>query len=249
MYTAADREQEIQSSFDKLKELDARLDRQLQGMEGRSADKRLSLKRIAACLFVLLLLLILPFFILVRTSVFLFAHYALNGWISLGAGAGATVLLLTTYAAAINYLVRDSMSVHRYIRRGIGVLVLVFCTYGLVYLSGLNAKSPEVASYYRSLHPIIRVATSTTILFSSDLVITDMQRVPDDYRLMGLPGRQRSYHYLQETGYVHALDLRTKGRAEWKNVLVEALFKAMGMTTLRHTGTADHLHVALPLPG
>jgi hypothetical protein len=45
---------------------------------------------------------------------------------------------------------------------------------------------------------------------------------------------------------VHAVDLRTIGRAEWKNVLLNWYFRSMGFRTLRHVGTADHLHVSLP---
>jgi hypothetical protein len=33
-----------------------------------------------------------------------------------------------------------------------------------------------------------------------------------------------------------------------RNGLVRLYFEALGFRTLRHVGTADHLHVALPLP-
>jgi hypothetical protein len=64
---------------------------------------------------------------------------------------------------------------------------------------------------------------------------------------MGLPARIESMHYEQSDGYVHAMDLRTKGREDWRNAAVELYFRAAGFETLRHVGTADHLHVALPL--
>jgi len=41
------------------------------------------------------------------------------------------------------------------------------------------------------------------------------------------------------------VDLRT--RSPFRSVLVEWYFWAMGFATLRHTGTADHLHVQLVL--
>lgn len=36
---------------------------------------------------------------------------------------------------------------------------------------------------------------------------------------------------------------------EWRNLAAELAFRAMGFHTLRHVGTADHLHVSLRLPG
>ena len=50
-------------------------------------------------------------------------------------------------------------------------------------------------------------------------------------------------------GHVYAVDIRTKGRKEWQNSLVRGYFRAMGFETLRHVGTADHLHVSLPPTG
>jgi hypothetical protein len=81
------------------------------------------------------------------------------------------------------------------------------------------------------------------------LLITDLSRHPSDYEAMGLSVNPQSLHYPQADGYVHALDLRTKGRGEVRNLLMQGYFAALGFRTLRHEGTADHLHVALPLPG
>jgi hypothetical protein len=41
--------------------------------------------------------------------------------------------------------------------------------------------------------------------------------------------------------------VRTNGRSKATNLLVELYFILMGFETLRHVGTADHLHVALPV--
>jgi hypothetical protein len=49
----------------------------------------------------------------------------------------------------------------------------------------------------------------------------------------------------QEDGYAYAVDIRTLGRPEWRTRLVSLYFRAMGFGTLRHVGTADHLHVYL----
>jgi hypothetical protein len=65
---------------------------------------------------------------------------------------------------------------------------------------------------------------------------------------MGLPPYERSLHLRQDDGYAHAVDLRTAGRSEWRNFLMRSYYRLMGFRTLRHVGTADHLHVSLPLP-
>jgi len=54
-------------------------------------------------------------------------------------------------------------------------------------------------------------------------------------------------HARQRDGWAHAVDLRTIGRSAIVNLLVEWYFRAMGFRTLRHVGTADHLHVELPI--
>ncbi|HBX65628.1 MAG TPA: hypothetical protein DEG32_05560 [Balneolaceae bacterium] len=130
---------------------------------------------------------------------------------------------------------------------GVGALVLAFCFYGLMYLSSVNAKSDDIREVYRSMHPILRVAVATTTLADSDLVVTDIQRQPEDYAAMGIPVNQRSLHFPQPTGYVHAIDLRTIGRNEFRNFILRTSLEFMGLKTIRHVGTADHLHVALPV--
>lgn len=239
-------------SFEKLKELDAYFDEQLKGVKksGKSVHRKapgLSLKKIVAFGFGLLFMLILPFLVLIRSSVYLYTNYGMNGWLALSLGVSVTILLLLIYAVIVNYSLRQSARIHKYLRRGIALLVVAYCGYGLLYFSGVNAKSAEVKSYYQSLHPIMRVTMATTILFNDDIIVTDMHRTPDDYRSMGLPVRDQSLHYPQKSGYVHAVDIRTKGRPEWKNRITEITFKLFGLSTLRHVGTADHLHISLPL--
>lgn len=249
-------------SYEKLKELDALFDRQLREFPGsrgkrsqselasasRSASaKAWSLKKIFGLAIGLMLLSLLPFLVLIRTSLFVYLEYGANGWIALGAGVAMTILLLLLYAAFIRYRFKQKGRVHKYIRRAIVFLVLAFCSYGLLYLSGLNAKNAEIESYYRTLHPILRVSLATTLLVDDELIVTDMQREPEDYAEMGLPVRQESLHYLQDTGFVHAVDLRTRNRPEWKNWMTQGVFYVLGMNTLRHVGTADHLHISLPV--
>lgn len=81
------------------------------------------------------------------------------------------------------------------------------------------------------------------------LLITDLSRHPSDYEDMGLSVNPRSLHYRQPDGYVHALDLRTKGRTEVRILLTKSYFAALRFRRLCHRGTADYLHVSLPIPG
>jgi hypothetical protein len=113
------------------------------------------------------------------------------------------------------------------------------------FVSRVNAKDDAVRSVYTATHPLLRVALSTLMLADREAVITDISRTPDDYKRMRLAVNQRSLHYPQADGWVHAVDLRT--RSPFRSVLVEWYFRAMGFKTLRHVGTSDHLHVYLPV--
>jgi len=192
-------------------------------------------------------LIVLPFAVLVRVSTYLYSARSAQTWIALAGGVAATVLVVTLYSAVVSKKLTGKARVRVLAKRVALPLVLTYCAYTLLYLSSVNAKSPEVREYYRSLHPLLRLATSTVILVDRDIVITDLHRTPDDYAKMGLPVQQESLHYAQSDGFVHAIDLRTVGRPQWRNALVELYFRAAGFETLRHVGTADHLHVALLL--
>lgn len=234
-------------SFNELKELDAYFDKQLNASSTEpERGKSFSFKRLLLWVTGILASILLPFIVLIRGSLYAYMSYGLSGWIALLAGVVATSLLLMGYALVVNYAVTKSYRVHKYIRRGIIALVIAYCGYGLLYLSSMNAKNAEVQSYYSSLHPILRVSLSTVILADGDLVITDLQRSPEAYEAMGLTVNNNSKHFPQEEGYVHAADIRTIGRAEWKNWLTEKSFQLLGFKTVRHVGTADHLHISLP---
>lgn len=190
-------------------------------------------------------LVIMPFFLLVRTSVYLKVTYGFTGWIALGGGVIATILLLITYLFFLFRKVQNKKLLLKYSLAGASATVFGFCMFSLFYLSGVNAKNPDVRDLYRSMHPILRVAITTVTLADGNLVITDIKRIPDDYSRMGLPVNPASLHYQQENGYVHAVDLRTRDRGIIRNGLLRTSLKLMGFRTLRHTGTADHLHVEL----
>ncbi|MFB6280356.1 MAG: hypothetical protein ABEK75_12690, partial [Salinibacter sp.] len=132
------------------------------------------------------------------------------------------------------------------------LLVLVglglFQGYVLLAPNPAHVKSGEVHAEYTELHPLLRMSVATFLLVDDALLITDVSRHPSDYEAVGLSLNPHSLHYRQADGYVHAMDLRTKGRSEARILLTRRYFSALGFRTLRHVGTADHLHVALPLP-
>jgi len=192
-------------------------------------------------------LALLPFFVLVRGSVFLYSHRGAGPWLALAGGAGCTLVVVTTYAAWLSHRLTGRVNVLSLTRRVTLPLVLAYCGYALIYLSSGNAKSDQVRAYYGSLHPLLRVALSTWILVDKDILITDLARRPADYAAMGMRPNDGSLHYVQADGYIHAVDLRTGGRSGVKNRLVQLYFWSVGLGTLRHVGTADHLHVELPL--
>ncbi len=240
-------------SFNELAELNKQFDRQLKELQGKGESKGklegqpFSYKKIFLKFLVLGLCLVAPFVVLVRTSVYMYSNYQFNGWVALAVGVLMTVLLLIGYGLFLTFRYGKGVRINKYITRGIVVLVMAYTLYGLLYYSSLNTKTDEIRSYYRSLHPIMRVALATTTLADSDLLITDIQREPEDYAQMGLLVNQGSLHYVQSNGYVHAVDLRMRGRAEWKNWFTRTTINIIGLKTIRHVGTADHLHVYLPL--
>ena len=93
----------------------------------------------------------------------------------------------------------------------------------------------------------MRLGASTYFIFDRDAVVTDLERTAEDYLAMGLPINETSLHFKLEDRYVHAMDLRTIGRSPRRNALTVAYFRIMGFRSLHHVGTADHLHVSLPL--
>ena len=194
-----------------------------------------------------LLVAFLPFLVLVKVAVFLYAREGYATVLALVGGTACTAAVVTAYAALVWHRFTGRVRVGLVVRRFALPLVVAYCGYALIYLSSANAKSDRVRAYYTSLHPLVRVALSTLILADQELVVTDLARGPEDYAAMGLAPNDGSLHYVQRDGYTHAADLRTAGRSELKNRLVQAYFWSMGFATLRHVGTGDHLHVELSL--
>ncbi len=196
----------------------------------------------------LFLLLALPFILLIRGAVYCHIHQAWSPWMALMGGALGAMVVLILYLSFLHGKFTGRMGGSGALKRRAiiaSILVLGYCAHGLVFLSSNNAKGAEVQKEFTRLHPILRLGVSTLIFLDSNLMITDASRQPEDYRKMGLPTKTRSLHYPQRNGFVHAIDLRTQGHSEWRNTLLKGYFWMMGFQTLRHVGTADHLHVSL----
>lgn len=182
--------------------------------------------------------------LLIKASLWLHVNQDVNPWLSLIGSAGALALLSALVTAIFTAIVfRKNWLSPLFKSFSFGWLVILLPILLFAGLAGY--KSPNLAKEAQQAHPILRSAVSVVALFDGDVVLTDIARSPQDYQTMGLTPFQASKHYPQADGYVHAVDLRTIGKAEWKNVLLEWSFKGMGFNTLRHTGTADHLHIAL----
>lgn len=191
-----------------------------------------------------LVVIALPFVVLVRGAVFFYEHGHVPTWLALLVAGPLTVGLVTVYASRLSRALTGRSRALLLAKWVALPLVVFYCGYSLLYLSRVNAK-PEVRAYYTSVHPLLRLALSTWILVDPDIVVTDMRRAREDYPRLRLPINETSLHYRQADGWVHAVDLRTAGRGGLRNLLVRAYFWAMGFDTLRHVGTADHLHVEL----
>ena len=186
----------------------------------------------------------LPFLVYVRVSVYLYLH-GMHPWAAILLSALITCGIVSGLVVLIAHRFRRRARVPTVVKWAAVPMAFIWCVYAAFYLSRVNVKSDDVQAYYSALNPILRVALSTIVLVDPDLVVTDMGRVRADYRRMGLPVNERTKHYRQPDGWVHAVDLRTRGRGVIRNRVVQLYFWSMGFSTLRHVGTADHLHVQL----
>ena len=190
-----------------------------------------------------LLIVTAPFLVLVRGAVWLYESHGVPGWAALTLAGWATLMLLSLYSASLSRRFTGRARWNQVAKWIAAPLVVGYLAFSLLYLARGNAKDDVIRSVYTSTHPILRVALTTMMLVDRKAVITDIARTPDDYKRMGLAVSQRSMHYPQADGWVHAVDLRT--RSPFRSVLVDWYFRLMGFDTLRHTGTSDHLHVQL----
>lgn len=204
----------------------------------------------AALFFILktIVILVLPFIFLIRGAVYMHEHLQAYPGMAILGGAVATIILLLFYFAIFYGRLTGKLGNRNAFKfKMLFALLLVgaYCVHALSFLSKNNAKTTEVQQEYRSLHPILRLSISTILFVDKDLILTDASRLPEDYRKMGLKTKKQSLHYKQKNGYAHAFDVRTKGHSGVRNFLLEWYFKLMGLNTLRHGGTGDHLHISL----
>ena len=188
--------------------------------------------------------LTLPFIALLRGSTALYSGTQWPVWLCiLVAGLGAAVLLTGGSWMIVR---RFGWRLSAFWARSLILIVTGFTIYTLLYISVDNVKSGEIRTTYQSLHPLLRLSAGTLFILDASSVVTDTGRTREDYARMGLPVNESSLHFAQGDGYVHAFDLRTQGRDEWRNRVKQLWFSTLGFRTLRHVGTADHLHVSLP---
>jgi hypothetical protein len=208
---------------------------------------RLAWRKPAVRVFALGLLAVLPFVVLVRGSVYFYEERGWPAWLAVVAAGSATLMLVALYGLWLTRRISGQARFSGVVTWVAFPLVLGYCSHALAYVSKSNASADGVRTEYRATHPLLRLALSTLILAKPDLLITDLARVPADYPRMGLPVNDRTLHYRQRDGWAHAVDLQTNGRGEIVSRFVEIYFRVMGFRTLRHVGTADHLHVELPV--
>jgi len=237
----------IAARLEKLKR-EVRSEWQPRIQRARRAVKRVWRRETVAALLLAVLkalaIVALPFLVYVRAAVYLYRHGA-HPWIAILLSAILTIGIVSGFVILIAHRFRRRARVPTVVKWAAVPVVFTWCVYAAFYLSRVNIKSDDVRAYYSTVNPILRVALSTIVLVDPDLVVTDMGRVREDYRRMGLPVNDRTKHYVQSDGWVHAVDLRTRGRGVIRNRLVQLYFWSMGFSTLRHVGTADHLHVQL----
>lgn len=197
-------------------------------------------------LFIRLLFLIsMPFILLIRGAIYFHEVYFLAPTICIIAGLCLTTFLIAIYLLFFYGRVTGTVGSFR-LKLWMAFLVVgVYSMHGLFFLSTKNVKHSKIQKDFRSIHPILRLSISTIIRFDPTLIITDSNRIPEDYRKMGMKSKKHSLHYKQSSGYVHAIDIRTNNRSFVRNYLIRGYFWMMGFNTLLHGGTGEHLHVSL----
>lgn len=219
------------------------------GGEGGGGGRRSVRRRVRLFLLLALPGAVLPFLLLLRGSVHAHTAWGFGPWPSVLTGLAFATLTLGALVWGALAAVGFPRGFRRVLSRAAIALAAVFVVHGLLHVGVRNVKGDAVRAEYRALHPLLRLGSTVLVLVDRNAVMTDASRVREDYAAMGLPAAETSLHYPQDDGYVHALDLRTLGRPEWRNVLVSTGYRLMGFRTLRHRGTADHLHVSLPPRG
>ena len=213
----------------------------------RSFLRKVSWPKLALRLATPLALIALPFFILVRGAVLLYRDAGWPSWLALMGSGAAMIGVLALYGALMTRRLTGRAR-FGWIARWVAMpLVVGFMVRGLVFLDRAHAQNEAIREEYQDTHPLLRMALATLDIADDNLVVTDMSRTAADYVRMGLPVLPNTMHAVQRDGWVHAVDIHTRGRGFFVNFFVASYFRVMGFRVLRHVGTADHLHVELPL--
>jgi hypothetical protein len=190
----------------------------------------------------------LPFFLLVNGSVMSHRFLGTPAWTSILLGSGLATAWISLWGTRLWRRMTGRARVREIFQKFALPIVLVFSVYSLGWVSNFAAKSDATRSTYQNLHPTLRLALGTATLIDPDVVITGIARERADYARMGLRPVHNSLHFEQQDGWIHAVDLRTRGRGPIRNLSSQLYFRLMGFRALRHGGSGDHLHIALPRP-
>ncbi|KXX71390.1 hypothetical protein [Flammeovirga sp. SJP92] len=196
-----------------------------------------------------LFLCVLPFTMMIRSGIYMYHEYAMSVWFGLSAGVVVMTMILLFYLL-VGYLLffrkyKVSFTGIKRIVLTIFLFVITYTIFALFSFTGKNAKTDQIKQEYTQLHPFLKISLRTLLLFDKDVLITSLSREPEDYQKMGLASKSQSLHFVQNTGYVHAMDLRTNGRPIWMIWFSQIYFNTLGFNIVRHNGTGDHLHVSL----
>ena len=184
----------------------------------------------------------------VRVQLLLLARDPNASWLAVVSG------LLTAGVVLVLTLLIGCRFAYRFYtpkRMGLALVVVPLLTLLLGY-AGIsrfperNFKNQQIAGEWTRLHPTLRLALWVVAIEDRKMVLTDIARQPEGYVGMGLKVPAESQHYIDADGYARAVDLRVTNVGDLRNWGRQGLFLLMGLRTLRHTGTADHLHIALP---
>lgn len=197
------------------------------------------------------IVLVAPFFIFLKSSVYIHEHYEYPAGITIIIALIILAIILFLYVTIGYSLIFKKLGSGDALKQRLIFMFLLSAGvlfHLLFFISNRNVKSSNVKSEYNKMHPILRLATGVFTKIDKEMVMTDIARTAEDYGNMGLKENPTSLHYPQKDGYAYALDLRTKGKSKFSIAAMNWYYKILGFKTLRHVGTADHLHVALHCP-
>ena len=123
--------------------------------------------------------------LLPRVAVELYLRSELGVWPALGLSVLCVAVALTVHARMLfrRFLRRFR---HRSQLLTVAALVVGYCIYVGLSMSGVNVKTRETSDEIQSLHPYLRLAVGTALFADDALLLTDVAREPDDYGDMGL---------------------------------------------------------------